>query len=97
MQESCQVSQNFQLFFCIGYRALKSGRSVKAVRIFWGIKDQIGRVEAAKELERSKVGRKARREGAVEYIADAERVERGQIAQALSKIGQSGSVIYKGS
>ena len=75
--------------FTVGYSTLKSGRSVKGVRIFWGIKDQVGRVEAAKELERSKVGRKARREGAVEYITDAERVERAFIAQALSKLGQS--------
>jgi hypothetical protein len=43
-------------------------------------------VQALKELEASKVGRKARREGQVEWIAQAEKIERQEIALALSKL-----------
>lgn len=73
--------------FNLGYRPLKRGRSVVAVEFFWGVKDQEAVVEASKELERPKVGRKARREGKVELIAATEQLERHQIALALSKIG----------
>ena len=70
--------------FNVGYRALKTGRSVKAVELFWGIKGQEERIEALKDLERSSVGRKARREGSVELISAAERIERQEVAQLLS-------------
>lgn len=74
--------------FNLGYRALKTGRSVKAVELFWGIKDQAERIEALKELERSSVGRKARREGSVELISQAEQIERHEIAQLLSRLSE---------
>ena len=79
--------------FTVGYQALKSGRSVIGVRIFWGVKDQTGRIEAAKELERSKIGRKARREGKAEYIAATEQIERAYIAQALSQMGAKENLV----
>jgi plasmid replication initiation protein len=74
--------------FNVGYRALKTGRSVKAVELFWGIKGQDERIEALKELERSSVGRKARREGSVELIAQAEQIERHEIAELLSRLSE---------
>lgn len=70
----------------VGYTPLRSGRKVVGVRFTWGQKDHAARVQALKELEASKVGRKARREGQVELIAKAERIERQEIALALSKI-----------
>jgi plasmid replication initiation protein len=75
--------------FNVGYRALKKGRSVKAVEMFWGIKDQDELKESFKELERSSVGRKARREGSVEIISQAEQIERHEIAQLLSGLSES--------
>lgn len=72
--------------FVVGYTPLRHGRKIVGVRLTWGQKDQAGRVQALKELEASKVGRKARREGQVEFIANAERIERQEIALALSKL-----------
>jgi hypothetical protein len=72
--------------FQVGFQPQRHGRSIVTVRLFWGIKDQEGRVVAAKELERSKVGRKARRSGQVELIAPGEQIARHEIALALSKI-----------
>lgn len=72
--------------FVVGYTPLRHGRKIVGVRLTWGQKDHAARVQALKELEASKVGRKARREGQVELIAKAERIERQEIALALSKI-----------
>lgn len=72
--------------FKVGYTPLRSGRKIIGVRLAWGIKDEPERVAALKELENSKVGRKARRTGQVELIAQAEKMERQEIALALSKI-----------
>lgn len=72
--------------FVVGYIPLRHGRKIVGVRLTWGQKDHEGRVQALKELEASKVGRKARREGQVELIAKAEKIERQEIALALSKL-----------
>jgi hypothetical protein len=72
--------------FMVGYTPLRHGRKIVGIRLTWGVKDGTARVEALKELEASKVGRKARREGQVEYVAQAERVERQEISLALSKL-----------
>lgn len=72
--------------FVVAYTPLRHGRKIVGVRLTWGRKDHEGRVQALKELEASKVGRKARREGQVELIAKAEKIERQEIAFALSKL-----------
>jgi plasmid replication initiation protein len=72
--------------FVVGYTPLRHGRKIVGIRLTWGVKDKARRVEALKELSASKVGRKARREGQVEYIAQAERIERQEISLALSKV-----------
>ena len=72
--------------FVVGYTPLRHGRKIVGVRLTWGQKDHAGRVQALKELEASKVGRKARRDGQVELIAKAEKIERQEIALALSKL-----------
>jgi hypothetical protein len=72
--------------FVVGYIPLRHGRKIVGVRLTWGQKDHAGRVQALKELEASKVGRKARRDGQVELIATAEKIERQEIALALSKL-----------
>lgn len=62
------------------YMPLKQGRRIIGVRIAWGIKDRAELVEAAKELDRPRVGRKARRAGLVETIAQ----ERHRLAESLA-------------
>lgn len=72
--------------FIVGYTPLQHGKRIIGVKLTWGVKDGAARVEALRELEASKVGRKARREGQVEYISQAERMERQEISLALSKL-----------
>jgi hypothetical protein len=62
------------------YMALKQGRRVVGVRIAWGLKAPADLVQAAKELDRPRVGRTARRAGLVEIMAQ----ERHQIAESLA-------------
>lgn len=75
--------------FQIGYTPQRSGRAVTAVRIFWGVKSERERIEALKELERPKTGRKARREKTEVLIAPDEQITRHQLAHELSKISPS--------
>lgn len=72
--------------FHAGFIPLKQGRKIVGVRLTWGLKDHKGRVEAMKELERPKTGRKVRREGRVELVAALEGHEREELATALSAV-----------
>jgi hypothetical protein len=62
------------------YLPLKQGRRVVGVRIAWGVKAPADLVKAAKELDRPRIGRKARRAGLVETIAE----ERHRLAESLA-------------
>ncbi len=73
--------------FHAGFVPLKKGRRVIGVRLTWGLKDRGARVQALKELDRPKAGRKARREGTVESMALIEGQEREQLATALTAAG----------
>jgi hypothetical protein len=53
----------------VGYEAVKRGKAVTAVKLSWRQKDGPGQREAARELERHRVGRRARRNGTVETVA----------------------------
>jgi len=66
--------------FRADYAPLKQGRRVVGVRLAWGLKDRAELVKAAKELDRPRVGRKARRAGLVETIAE----QRHRIAESLA-------------
>jgi len=57
--------------FRVSYEALKSGRAVTSVRLSWEIKSGSDRTATKRELDGPKVGRKARRENAVEQINGA--------------------------
>ena len=74
--------------FHAGYVPIKRGRKVVGVTLTWGQKDQAARVEAMKELDRPKVGRKERREGRVERLmeeqANREGLQREELATALT-------------
>lgn len=56
----------------VAYEPVKTGRKVTAVDLSWCEVDPAGRAAQARELEAGRVGRRARREGTVEAIADAE-------------------------
>jgi hypothetical protein len=69
--------------FHAAYQPLKQGRRVAGVRLAWALKDRSELVAAQKELDRPRVGRKARRAGLVETIAQ----ERQRIAESLAAAG----------
>lgn len=70
-----------------GYTPIKRGRHIIGVTLAWGIKGHDDRVEAMKELERPKVGRRARRDGTAETAADADDRARVDLAEALARAG----------
>ena len=67
LQPACkEVSALSQ--FEVTFEPIKKGRSFTHVRMRWWKKDSEGLLEAATELNRSKVGRKARIDGTVEQL-----------------------------
>ena len=56
--------------FHVSYEPVKRGRSVTAVRLTWAVHGAQGRTAAARELEASRVGRKARRDGTAEVVVE---------------------------
>jgi len=56
--------------FHVSYDPVKRGRSVTAVRLTWAVHGAQGRTAAARELEASRVGRKARRDGTAEVVIE---------------------------
>jgi hypothetical protein len=52
----------------ISVEPIKRGRSIRGVRLSWSQRDPSGRAAVARELEASRVGRKARRDGTAETI-----------------------------
>ncbi len=56
--------------FEVHYEPIKRGRSVTGVRLSWSQRDPSGREAVARELEASRVGRKARREGTAEILVE---------------------------
>ncbi len=71
--------------FHAGYVPITRRRRVVGVTLTWGVKDHAAGVEAMKELNQPKVGRKARREGKAELSAKAEDRAREELAQALAE------------
>ena len=69
--------------FHASYMPLKQGRRVVGVRLAWGLKERAELVKAQKELDRPRIGRKARRAGLVETIAQ----ERHRLAESLANAG----------
>ena len=74
--------------FHAAYMPMKQGRRVMGVRLFWGLKDRDDLAEAQRELDRPRVGRKARRAGLVETIAQ----ERHRLAESLANAPGLGRV-----
>ena len=55
----------------VSYEPIKRGRSITGVRLTWSQLDNGGRAAVARELENCRTGRKARRDGTVEILVDA--------------------------
>lgn len=66
--------------FHASYMPLKQGRRIIGVRVAWSLKERADLVKAQRELDRPRVGRKARRGGLVETIAQ----ERHRLAESLA-------------
>lgn len=71
----------------VKYEPFKSARSVVGIVLIWREKDHADRVKAARELDRSSVGRAARRSGIVEAVVD--QAPSADLAAALASLGQS--------
>lgn len=70
-----------------GYTPIKRGRQIIGVTLVWGVKAHDDRVAAMKELDRPKVGRKARRDGAADELVAADDMARVELAEALARAG----------
>jgi len=73
----------------VTYDPIKRGRSVVSVHIEWSERDAAGRVAVARELEASRVGRKARRDGTVETLVDPD-----EQAMVIPSFPRSGALSY---
>ena len=81
--DRAQAEINQLAGFVCGYEAIKVGRRVGKVRLFWGRKDEERLREAEKAFQMTRVERTAQRRG-VETIVD----DKVQIAEGLASINQ---------
>jgi plasmid replication initiation protein len=70
----------------VTYQPMKRGRRVVGISLAWGVKEGAERIEAIKELDRSRVGRVARREGTVERLLDKDDRDRSALAEDLARL-----------
>jgi len=63
----------------VRYAVVKTGRKVTGIELSWGEVPAAGRAAQVRELENSRVGRKARRDGTAEEVALAEAVSKPEI------------------
>jgi hypothetical protein len=72
--------------FRTGYVPIKRGRSFDMVTLSWGLKHGEELTDAAKELERHRSGRKARRDGKAESIIEEHATLRHNLAQSIASM-----------
>lgn len=77
--------------FEVAYEPIKRGRSVTGVRLTWSQRDAGGRAAVARELEASRVGRKARRDGTAEILVESPQEALEALPRAFPA---SGSIRY---
>lgn len=68
--ETAIAEVSFLAGFRVSYEAIKKGRAVFAVKLSWSEKSSTERAATKRELDSSKVGRKARRAGTVETVVE---------------------------
>lgn len=71
----------------VRFEPVKRGKAVTGVKLIWREKSRQQRAEAAKELDRSSVGRAARRDGKTEQVISPE--ERAEVAAGLRDLAAS--------
>lgn len=81
--------------FRAAYQPIKHGRKIAAITLAWGRKDGGELVEAAKELERHRKGRTARRSGKVEEIAEEQAALRHSLASTIAAAPYDNSNVAK--
>ena len=74
--------------FTIEWEPVQRRRRVTGVTLRWRHKEGEELAETAQELERPRVGRKARREGHVERLAEQEAAERARLAASLMRAAE---------
>ena len=75
--------------FTVNYIPVKRGRRVIGITLSWAEKAEEDRIDAARELERPRDGRKARRTGTVEDLAVVQHQQREAISRSLTKAGEA--------
>lgn len=70
------------------YTPIKQGRKITGITLIWGTKEGDELADAIRELDRPKVGRRARREGVVEVVEAPEDQQRIELADALAGAGK---------
>lgn len=80
----------------VRYEPIKRGRAVVAVKLAWSQKLASERRAAAKELERHRTGRKARRDGMVETVVEAKTIaaDNRPTVSAFEPFPETGSIHY---
>jgi len=73
---------NFLCDFSVSMEPIKTGRKITAVRLSWWMKSADDKRRVREELRRSRIGRKARRDDAVEELADFRQKLRADIENA---------------
>lgn len=71
--------------FTVSYLPIKRGRRVIGITLSWAEKSPEDRKEAAKELDRPRTGRKARREKTVEELAAIQHQQREIVSRSLAE------------
>lgn len=80
----------------VTYKPIKHGRAVAGIKLNWRTKEATERAAAAAELDRSSVGRQARRDGTVEIINEAvSSINDPNMAAALRRIGEAAAAKWK--
>jgi hypothetical protein len=65
---AAKVELNFIALFVMDWKEIRHGRAVERIEVWFWPKDMAARAEAEAEVCRSRVGRKVRREGAIEQV-----------------------------
>ena len=75
--------------FTVSYTPEKRSRKIIGITLAWAEKTEEDRINAAKELERPRDGRKARRSGTVEDLAVIQHQQREAISRSLTEAGKA--------
>jgi hypothetical protein len=68
--DAARAELDFLAPFSMSWTEIRRGRAVERIEIMFRPKDDQARAEAEAELQRSRVGRKARRTDQVEHVVD---------------------------